>query len=222
MNPANALNLAVHIGAGSVALLLGAVLLMQRKGTGRHRRWGRVFGVLACVVCGSATLSLLFGYRSLLAVLTLTVAYQVWGGWRAARWRGHGPDWRDAVTTGLAAIGAVALLSVTRHWNAPLAGALGWLATVLAYDVMRWAFPRRWFRALWLYEHAGKWIACVAGMASAMLGNVWRSGQPWSQLLPSVAGVVLIVWTWVRLAQCGPPSAALRWQDRHMPVRPSP
>lgn len=212
MTPLHALNLAVHIGAGTVALLLGAVLLLQRKGTRRHRRWGRVFGVLACVVCGSAAASLAFGYQPLFAVLTLTVAYQVWGGWRAVRWRGQGPDWRDAAATVLAAIGAVALMFGTRSWNAPVAGALGWLAMVLVYDGVRWGFPRRWFDTLWQYEHAGKWIACVAGMASAMLGNVWRSGQPWSQLLPSVGGVVLITWTCFGLRRRAARTG--RWQDR--------
>ncbi len=181
MNLAHALNLVIHIGAGSLALLLGVLLLMWRKGTNRHRRWGRVFGVLTCVVCGSAALSLAFGYQPLFAMLTLTVAYQMWGGWRAVGWRGRGPDWRDAAATTLAAIGAIALLLGTHVWNAPVAGALGWLAIVLVYDGVRWAFPCRWFGTLWQYEHAGKWIACVAGMASAMLGNVWRSGRPWSQ-----------------------------------------
>lgn len=214
MSTAHALNLALHVGAGTAALLLGAVLLMRRKGTVWHRRWGRVFGVLACVVCASAALSLVFGYHPLFAVLTLTVAYQVWGGWRAVRWRGRGPDWRDALASVIATLAWVALALGTPAWNPPLLGALAWLAMVLAYDAARWAFPRGWFSALWRCEHAAKWIACVCGMASAMLGNVWRSGQPWSQLLPSVAGVVLIVWMCRRLWHGQRASDRLQWQDR--------
>lgn len=220
MSAAHALTLALHIGAGSAALLLGVVLLVQGKGTARHRRWGRVFGVLACVVCVSAMVSLaVFGYRPLFAVLTLTVAYQVWGGWRAVRWRGNGPNRLDAGVTLLAGIGCAMLWSNTQAWDMPGLGALAWLVLVLLYDAARWAFPHRWFITLWQYEHAGKWIACVSGMASAMLGNVWRSGQPWSQLLPSLAGVGLMAWTCFRLRQRD--VARAQWQDRRIDMSTS-
>jgi uncharacterized membrane protein len=223
MSAAHVLTLAVHIAAGGVALLVGAMLLLRTKGTATHRRWGRVFGVLAGVVCASAAVAMTaFGYQALFAVLTLTVAYQVWGGWRAARFRGDGPGWWDAGITLLAAVACLGLWLAPKTWTAPTLGALGWLSMVLLYDAVRWVFPRRWFAMLWRHEHACKWIACVSGMASALLGNVWRGGQPWSQLLPSVAGVLLMTWYCLRMWRDARARSAARWQDRRICPSASP
>jgi hypothetical protein len=69
---------------------------------------------------------------------------------------------------------------------------LGALASILFYDVIRWAFPRRWYRVLWQYEHSFKLIASIFAMLSALIGNVVRVGQPWSQIAPSAIGILVI------------------------------
>jgi hypothetical protein len=72
------------------------------------------------------------------------------------------------------------------------------LRGLLVYDAARWLFPRRWHATLWLYEHIFKLVASLFAMLSAAIGNTVRAGQPWSQLAPSVAGMIVIAWFWRR------------------------
>ncbi len=98
MTPTHLTNLVVHIGAGSVALLVGVTVLLRVKGTDSHRRLGRMFLWLTLAVCLSAMLGLIvFRFLPLFAVLTLLVLYQLGGGWRAGRTRDAGPALIDAL-----------------------------------------------------------------------------------------------------------------------------
>jgi hypothetical protein len=206
MTPGHLANLAIHIGAGTVGLALGFAILAQPKGTARHRRLGRWFCLATLVVsCSAAVGSVFFRFVPLFAILSVLVPYQLVGGWRAARTRGDGPEAGDAAWTLLATVVTLALLpslagpagAVPVVVNASLAG----LALLLAYDMLRWLFPRRWHARAWRYEHAYKMIASIFGMLSALVGNVVRAWQPWSQLLPSVAGALVILYFMYRLGR---------------------
>lgn len=194
------LTILVHIGAGVAAMALGFYLLWAPKGTPRHRRVGRVFLVLALVVCASAAAGvLLFRFLPLSAVLTVLVSYQVLGGWRAVHTRAAGPDAVDALLWLIAAaLGAGLTVRLSGAGGAVAYSTLGALGVLLAYDAARWLFPQHWHGALWRYEHIYKLVASLFGMLSAAVGNTVRAGQPWSQLLPSVLGAVVIAWFWRR------------------------
>jgi hypothetical protein len=204
MTPAHLANLAIHVGAGTAGLALGFLILAQPKGTARHRRLGRWFCIATLVVSCSALAGLvLFRFVPLFAILTVLVPYQLVAGWHAARTRENGPDALDAAWTLFAAVATLLLLPALAGpagatpvvVHASLAG----LALLLAYDTVRWLFPRRWFARLWRYEHAYKLISSIFGMLSALVGNVVRAWQPWSQLLPSLAGAVVILYFMYRL-----------------------
>jgi hypothetical protein len=131
------------------------------------------------------------------------VSYQLVGGWRAARTRDRGPGGFDALWTLLAMAALVALIPFVIH---PSAGnprvvysSLGGLGVVLFYDSVRWVFPRYWHRFVWRYEHVYKLIATLSGMLSALIGNVVRVGQPWSQLAPSALGLLTLAFFFVQL-----------------------
>lgn len=201
-------SLAIHIGAGSVAMLIGFVMLARAKGTRQHRQWGRIFGALGLVVCLSAALgTLLFRPEPLLAVLTATVLYQLVGGWRAVYTRERGPGRLDALWTllGLAACAGLLLwlpdAPGTRNNSTVSYSTLAALISLVAYDLARWLFPPRWHATLWRYEHAYKLIAAQFAMLSALTGNVFRFWYPWPQILPSVAGLAVIAWSFWRLAK---------------------
>jgi uncharacterized membrane protein len=206
-------NLAIHVGAGTLGLALGCMILAQAKGTARHRRLGRWFVAVALLVSASAVAGLLwFRFIPLFAVLSVLVPYQLVGGWHAARTRARGPDVLDAAWTLLATVATLALLPALAGQTdaAPTVtwATLAALALLLAYDTLRWAFPRRWFARLWRYEHAYKLVSTLSGMLSALAGNVAREWQPWSQLLPSVAGVLAIGYFMARLYRQDRPVAA--------------
>ncbi len=199
MTPLHTANLAVHILAGTLALLVGILILARAKGTPSHRRWGRRFGYLTLVVVVSAAVgSVVFRFLPLFAVLNLVVVYQLVSGWRVVTTKEKGPAPVDALWTVFGIVGAILLVPVAMNSidAAPvvLFSTLGALAALLAYDTARWIFPRSWHRSLWPYEHVYKMVSSMFAMLSALVGNVVRVGQPWSQLLPSVLGVCVIAW----------------------------
>ncbi len=204
MTPAHLSNLLIHIGTGTVALLLGVTVLLRAKGTESHRRLGRIFAWLTLAVCLSAMLGLIvFRFLPLFAVLTLLVLYQLGGGWRAGRTRAAGPGLIDALWTIAAVAGSVVLVGILVRQPEGLStivvSTLGGLLTVVAYDVIRWLFPRRWHRVAWRYEHSYKMIAATSGMLSALMGNVVRVGRPWSQLWPVPLGIIVIFYFFYQL-----------------------
>jgi uncharacterized membrane protein len=201
---AHTLNIGLHVAAGCVALLLGFYLLATPKGTPRHRRLGRWFVASTALVCAAAALGLaLFRFLPVFALLTVLVGYQLFSGWRSARTRQQGPQALDLALT-LAALGlSLALLPSlgTGSSLALTAGTAGGLFSLLGYELLRWTFPRRWYVRLWRYEHAYKMLAALFGMLSALVGNVVRWGQPWSQLLPSLLGLIVIGVVFWRLSR---------------------
>lgn len=209
MDTAHKINLAIHIGAGAIGILIGLVILIRSKGTQAHRRLGQAFAIAALITSASAAVGLmLFRFVPLFAILTVLAGYQLIGGWRSARLKARGPQVWDATLT-LIAIG-VTLLLVPAVYSAPAHGStqpvvitstLGALALILAYDCLRWLFPRSWFARLWRYEHIYKLIASFAALTSAFAGNVIRGWQPWSQILPSLLGTLLIVWFFAQNAR---------------------
>lgn len=199
-------NLAVHVTAGIAGILLGFLILARTKGTASHRRLGVLFvNVTLLVVASAFTGIVLFRFLPLFAVLAVLVFYQLIGGWRAARRRERGPGPFDAAWTALAMAALFWLAPVVvKAYDGPpvvMYSSLGAAALIAVYDSVRWLFPRRWFARVWRYEHAYKMISSVFAMLSAFVGNVVRWGQPWSQLVPSVIGTLLIAYFFLRLAR---------------------
>jgi len=199
-------NIAIHVVAGSIALAMGFLILFKDKGTPTHKRLGRAFVWMTLVVCATAVIgTVFFRFLPAFAVLSLLVPYQLFGGWRAARTKDAGPTMVDAgmllAALALALPLVMEVLTPGRRLTAVDYSAVGALAMLLVYDTIRWTFPRRWHATLWRYEHSYKMTASVFAMLSAMVGNVVRFGQPWSQLAPSVIGLLVIAWSFVRLGQ---------------------
>ena len=202
MSPLHFANIAVHVAAGTIGLGIGFTTLAKTKGTSAHRRLGRLFCYATLVVCGSATVGLIFfRFIPVFAVLTVLVLYQLVSGWRSVYTQDRGPSGIDAVWTLLAALCSAALVPVVLGAGSDIVvrSSLGGLAAILAYDTVRWAFPRHWYRALWRYEHGYKLIASIFAMLSAFVGNVVRIGQPWSQIAPSAIGIMVILYFFYRI-----------------------
>lgn len=196
------INLGLHVAAGAIGILLGFVQLARRKGDTAHRATGRRFVAVTMVVTGTAILgNVFFRFLPLFAVLAVLVTYQTISGLRVARTREAGPAGIDLAWTlvGLASGGALVPIVLRAESTAstqPVVvwSSLGALAFLLAYDLLRWSFPRRWHARLWEAEHTYKIVSSLFGMISAFVGNVVRWGQPWSQVLPSAVGLLTIAW----------------------------
>lgn len=192
-------NVVVHVFFGTCALILGLTQLLSSKGGPRHKRRGRWF--LACVWVGivtAATGLLLFRFGAFLTVITLLVAYWAYSGYRTLKIRETGPGLQDACASvigiGSAVLFIVYLQSVRFPWApAVIYSTLGTLVAVASYDLVRFAFPRAWFRTLWLYEHVVKMLGAYGAVVSAFSGTMFNAWQPYSQLVPSALGTAAMV-----------------------------
>lgn len=192
-------NVAIHVGFGTVALLLGLVPLVTTKGGRIHTRFGRWFLVCITVVIATAVIGIFaFGFRAFLAVITLLSAYEAYSGFRALRIRFTGPKAVDAVVSvfalGTAVLFIVYLRSVHWPWSpAVIYPTLGTLVAVAVYDLARFMFPKSWFAKTWLYEHLIKMIGAYTAVVSAFSGTVLERWQPWSQIAPSMFGTAAML-----------------------------
>lgn len=208
MTPAHLLNISVHIGAGTIAIAIGCWILATAKGTTSHRKKGRLFAWFSLAVCASAVIgNSVFRFMPLFAVLTVLVLYQLLSGWHAVYTKASGPNSVDAMLCVGAALWGIGLVPLvlanpaTESTPVVIYSTLAALFLLIAYDALRWVFPRRWHTSLWRYEHIYKLLSSLAAMASAAAGNLLPQAQPWSQLLPSAAGILSIAWFCFREAQ---------------------
>jgi uncharacterized membrane protein len=223
MTLAHTLNIYIHVGAGIIAMLMGIWIQAKEKGTPAHRKSGRIFVGFTLVVCASAVVgNSVFRFMPLFAVLTVLVLYQLLSGWHVIYTKAAGPNRVDALLCVTAAAWTAALVPLvlgnTSGKSAPVViyATLGAVSALIAYDVLRWLFPRRWHTSLWRYEHIYKIVASMFAMLSAAIGNLVPHGQPWSQLAPSVLGMATIGWFFwkeSRRAQKALPSAQLPLQS---------
>ena len=193
----HAINVLIHVVCGTAALALGFWQLIRVKGGTAHHQVGRWFvRAVSVVVVTAATGLALFRFGAFLAVLTLLVAYWLYSGVRASRMREAGPCLQDALVS-VTALLAVALFlyflpRVRFPWvPAVIYSSLGTLAALAFYDLSRFAFPRRWFRTLWVYEHAAKMLGAHGSVAAAFAGTVLPAWQPISQMAPPAIWTVL-------------------------------
>ncbi|QII06829.1 DUF2306 domain-containing protein [Rhodococcoides fascians A25f] len=74
----------LHISAALLSVLLGAVILLARKGTPRHRHWGRMYGFALLVMVASSffVTDLRDGWSVFHVVSVLTGALVLCGWWQ--------------------------------------------------------------------------------------------------------------------------------------------
>lgn len=199
----NTVNIVVHVSAGALALAVGLVPLFSSKGGPRHRRWGRVFVLFGGIGIGTAVIGLFIASPPMaLVAATLTAGYQYVGSLRALALRDRGPGVVDAAlacaTLALAVLLLYRMGPGTASWS-PMIGysTLGYVTAVVIYDLSRHFWPRVWLRSARPLDHGLKMTGAYFAMASAGAGNVLRDWQPWSQLLPSTIGTLVMIGLWI-------------------------
>lgn len=212
MGGAHGALLAVHVVAGTLAVIGGLVALLAPKpavGGGRraHRRAGRAFLWCMIVVIATATGLTLLSFNPYLAGLTAAAAIGVFSGTRVLRRKRPDLDPRQratpldwGVTLALLGVGAALLAlaaagRVTR--NLPVVYSLGYgIAAYALYDLWRFARPTAFPFGphLWLYEHLVKMIGAYFGAVAAFSGSVLvLLDPPWRQLWATTTGQVLSI-----------------------------
>jgi hypothetical protein len=192
-------NVAVHVAAGSLGLLVGVAAMVAAKGGDAHRRVGRVFVALSGVTLVTALVGvLLFSPPTALIAATLTAAYQWTASLRTLALTARGPGLLDTGLALAALVGCgwilVDMNAGTRSWSPAIGYAtVGALALFACYDLSRPLWAARWLATVRPYDHGVKMLGAWSAMASAGMGNMARDWQPWSQIGPTIAGTGIAI-----------------------------
>ncbi len=139
----------MHVAAGFVAVIAGALAAAARKRPGRHPRAGTVYLAGHAVVFVTATAMTAIRPRedALLSAIALTAASLGWYGWRARRSRRPGWPRRHAIAMGGSYIVLLTGFYVDNGSQLPLWDRLphlaNWLApAVVGVPLIWWALRR--------------------------------------------------------------------------------
>ena len=198
MQTLHTVNIIVHILFGTIGLLIGLVALVYQNQPRQHIRYGRYFLYILTVVVATAFIGIIF-FRSnpFLLILTLLSGYVGYSGYRAVRLREQQTSSVDmllaisALLTGTLYIRSMQLAG--GNWSPTVVyPTLSALVFVACYDLVKhfWLFQR--LKTWWLYEHIYKMVSAYSAIASAFAGTVLSHYQPYSQILPSALGLIII------------------------------
>jgi uncharacterized membrane protein len=205
-SPIVRLLLYTHIAAGSLALLVGLVPMLGRKGGPGHVRAGRVYVYAMLVVAATAVLLCLLQplllRRLFLAGVALLSFYLSFSGWRAARRRSAELPLGDVLLAGLTALVGLGMVAAGIWLQAILFGLFGGLLCLFGgYDIWRGLHPTANVPGAWLQRHltrmGGSYVSATTAFVVVNLGHFLPAGTPsWVGLVgwiaPAVVGRFLI------------------------------
>lgn len=197
MTDAHQLTVLLHVAAGSLALGVGIVPIVTRKGAPAHRRAGWWFIALGAVVVACADLSCIaWPQPGPLVVATVAATYQYVGGLRSMRRFGSAPGRLDAAMSLGALATCVVLAFRMGPGEASWTPAVGWpvlgtVAAIALYDLSRHWWADAWRRHVRPIDHGLKMTGVFLAMLGAALGSLLPHWKPWSSLAPAVMAPIL-------------------------------
>ena len=193
-------NILLHVAAGMAALALGFIALFARKGGALHVKSGRWFLGFMCVVIVTGLVGV-FAYEvnTFLLVITLSSGYQGFTGYRILLTRNNKPYPIDLVAVFITLSACVYFLyyfnSIGMYWSPVIIySTVGYLLLLITYDLAKYLLPANRYGNIWLKEHIVKMIGAFSALLSAFSGTVLDRYQPYSQFLPSVVCLWVIVY----------------------------
>jgi uncharacterized membrane protein len=193
------LNIAVHVSAGSLALIIGLIAIVVSKKKRIHRRMGRIFLVLMAIVILTGLIGVfVFGRNTFLLVITVLSGYLAFSGYRAIKAKSNSPKFLDIGICLLALISVSYFLyyfkSIGMIWSPVIIySTVGYLFMMILYDLVRYFIPTKIYANIWLHEHILKMVSAFTGLLSAFSGTVFPQYQPYSQFIPSILGTLTAI-----------------------------
>lgn len=193
------INLLIHITAGTVALIVGIIILFSAKGSRFHLRFGRYFVYLLAIVVSTGFLGwLFFRSNSFLLMLTILAGYNTYSGYRIVKLKENKlPTLEVCIPLVALATGIFYLIWLMRSdtlWSpAVIYPTLSGLVLVTVYDLLKFFVLHHRIRHWWLYEHIYKIISAFSAILSAFVGTVLPNFKPYSQIGPSTLCIALII-----------------------------
>jgi hypothetical protein len=191
------LNIIIHISSGLIALLLGFIALISKKGKKLHIKSGKYFLVFLCVVVITGLIGVfIFKRNTFLLIITVLSAYYGFSGYRNIQNKTNNPKIIDIFIPLVSLISVAYFLyyfkSIGMYWSPVIIySTIAALLMIITYDFIRYLIPKKDYKNMWFYEHILKMIGAFTALLSAFSGTVFENYQPYSQFLPSVLGTLL-------------------------------
>lgn len=193
------INIAVHVAAGSLALIVGLMALIVNKGKKLHQLTGRLFLMLMSVVILTGLIGVfVFGRNTFLLVITVLSGYLAFSGYRVIKVKSNVPKVIDIGICLLSLISVSYFLyyfkSIGMIWSPVIIySTVGYLFLMIVYDCGRYFIPAKTYTNIWIYEHILKMVSAFSGLLSAFSGTVFPQYQPYSQFIPSILGTLTAI-----------------------------
>ncbi|WP_347218914.1 hypothetical protein [Chryseobacterium sp.] len=197
--PLHVSNIIVHVISGTIALIVGFLILIKTKGTPLHVKLGYFFVYCMIVVVTTGAFGVIVFKRNLfLLLITILAAYNTYSGFRILKEKSNRFYAKDLLAM-LSAL-AIALVFIYYlkfigfYWNpVVIYSGVGYLLLVVSYDVIRYCIPIARYGNLWRYEHSSKMISAMGALLSAFVGTLLPDYKPYSQILPSLLMTLIMI-----------------------------
>jgi uncharacterized membrane protein len=193
-------NITIHVLAGSTALLFGITALFTKKGGYLHKKAGNIFLILLFLVVLTGLIGVfVFKRNGFLLIITLLSAYQGFSGYRVLQVKNNRVKLTDViaslVTLGTAFYFICFLKETGFYWSLVVVySTIATLFLVIGYDFIRYLIPQEKYKSIWLLEHIYKMTGAFTALLSAFAGTVFPDYKPYSQILPSLLGLLVALW----------------------------
>jgi len=193
------INIAIHVAAGSLALIIGLIAIISSKGKKLHRLIGRIFLILMSIVIITGLIGVfVFGRNTFLLVITVLSGYLAFSGYRAIKTKSNNPN---PIDIGICLLSLISVLYFLYYFNSIgmiwspviIYSTVGYLFFIITYDLGRYFIPTKIYANLWIYEHILKMVGAFSGLLSAFSGTVFPQYQPYSQFIPSILGTLITI-----------------------------
>ena len=194
--------LGLHVLGGTMALLIGPVPMLARKGSRLHRRAGLIFcTAMGCSAVSAFVLALVVHSDLLLTIAALT-AFLIFSGVRAASFRRGTRPW---LMDGMSCL-SLAGFGIWLLWRSTSASDVTGMFFGVGSLILagrQWQLQRA-SRPDWLLAHiAGMGGAYVATVTAFLVVNFGFLPKPVTFIVPTVIGTLLITWASMRHAARG-------------------
>jgi hypothetical protein len=193
-------NIVIHVIAGSVALLLGALAIIFNTNVRTHKKLGLYFLYFMTIVVTTGFIgALLFRSDPFLMILVIISGYDAFAGFRIIRLKENHPEIIDAIVPAVSLITAWIYLWKVSYTSVGMSSpvitsTMAGLTLMTVYDLAKYFYTHRFVKKWWLYEHIYKMLCAFSAIFSAFSATVITAFRPYTQLGPAVICFGLIIY----------------------------